>query len=221
LPENRHNKSWVVWDLQSSQDLFIGSKNQTDFTIMKRTTDKLLGEEWSWFPHIIDKKILKVVEPMGFKNVENLPDEVTTWLLKKKHLCRVYDLPDNFGYIIWENGEYRLKKFNMDFPWHHKSDQDNFFDDTGIEWKIDWNKFHDRSSIIGQTTGTTKKSVRKNKNEFYLDIQLRLERGDKYDKIIADLKDNKNYQWIKWDAMDAHKLSNNYKYWESSQDNPK
>ena len=99
LPESRHNKSWVLFDLQSSSDMFIGIRNQVDIRIIKRSTSMLLGDDLGWFLTMIEKKRENLIEKLGVYS-----PEVKAFVDKK--YPRITEIPDNKGYVLLKQKKY-------------------------------------------------------------------------------------------------------------------
>lgn len=209
LPESRHNKSWVFFDLQSSADMFVGVRNQVDLRIIKRSTAMLLGDDLGWFLTLIQKKREGMIEKLG-----GYSPEVIAFVNKK--IPNITEIPDNKGYILHGNGEFKLVRFNTP-SWHHKSDKDDFFADTGIEWTVNTETV-EKSTNDGRIakTGQTKQE----KDDEMRLIEAMKNDGKKFPEIIEHFKkidQSKGITDSKWNNQDRRILSNRYNVWKKKQ----
>ena len=208
LPESRHNKSWVFFDLQSSADMFVCIRNQVDIRIIKRSTPMLLGEDLGWFLGLIAKKREIMVEKLGGHS-----PQVKSFVDRK--YPDVTEIPDNKGYVLFGNGEFKLVKFDTP-SWHHKSDRDDFFADTGIDWKTNTETVEKEETSSG---GTTRQTKAQKDDEYRLIDGMRLE-GKSFDIIIDHFKKidkEKGIEDSKWKKENKKNLSNKFNMWKKKQ----
>ncbi len=212
LPEGRHNKSWIVFDLQSVSDMHEGSKKQVDIRIVKRSTPMLLGEDLGWLKTVVDKRIKFLAEEEGFFDIERLPTWFKETLLNRYHVCRVEELPDDYGYVVYENGEYKLMTLTTQH-WHHKSDSDNFQEDTGIKWKYKEQK-EIKESESNQSTARTNKKSEKNAVMIQVDHYVKL--NMKFPQILEkmlELEKSGTNPYTGMDKLNGNTLGNKYRRW--------
>jgi len=139
VPVSRHNKTWIVGDLQSPQDLFIGVRNQDDLQILKRNTPKRLGEDFADLIQDIRneriKRVLHLTKNDKYKNGDFRGLDLSILRKINSELPDITKIPDNRGYIVFGTGEYVTETFDMQ-SWHHKSDTESFVSDSGIHYTI-------------------------------------------------------------------------------------
>lgn len=216
LPEARHNKSWIVFDLQSVSDMHEGSKKQVDIRIVKRSTPMLLGEDLGWLKTSVDRRIKFLAEQEGFLDIERLPEFFKETLLNRYHLARVEEIPDNFAYVVYENGEYKLISLSTP-PWHHKSDKDNFQEDTGIQWTFKDQKIIKETATVEYSVKTNKKSE---KNAVMQQVDHYVKVGMKFPVILEkmqELEKSNTNPYTGMDKLSGNTLGNKYRRWLKKQ----
>ena len=209
LPESRHNKSWVLFDLQSPADMFVGVRNQVDLRIIKRSTPMLLGDDLGWFLTMIQKKRENLIEKLGGYSPEVLG------FVDKKY-PRITEIPDNKGYVLFGNGEFKLIKFDTP-SWHHKSDKDDFFADTGIDWVV--NTDTEEKSATSEKSEKARQTKQQKEDEYRLVDVMRGD-GKSFDDIIKHFVKNENDKGnsdSKWHKENKKNLSNKFNSWKKKQ----
>ena len=127
----------------------------------------------------------------------------------------VTEIPDNKGYVLFGNGEFKLVKFDTP-SWHHKSDRDDFFADTGIDWKTNTETVEKEETSSG---GTTRQTKAQKDDEYRLIDGMRLE-GKSFDIIIDHFKKidkEKGIEDSKWKKENKKNLSNKFNMWKKKQ----
>lgn len=208
LPESRHYKSFIVGDLQSSADMFVGIRNQDDMRIIKRSTLKLLGTELGWFAIGIDNIRRSKLESWGYN--ADYPNSIPPMLIEKlnRKYPRVSEIPDNKGYVVYGNGEFKVIQFDTP-SWHHKSDRDDFYADTGISWQIS-----EKVTETEKVSKTISNKVTKD-DEMKLIHQMKQE-GKAFDEIIKHFIEKEKFAGnleTRWNKENNKKLSYRYNYW--------
>ena len=193
LPTSRHAKTWVRVNSQSIGDVLKKSNKQQDLIIVKRSSDRNLGEELGWFKTKIEKEIEKALIKRRIWIFENgrlkrtaIIQPIKNLLLTQEKLSEIAALPDDRGYVINGNGEYLLEKWELPSN-HHKSDAENFTGDTGITFKADTNYF-DENQIKTNTSSGKSKKEKETRNRVLEHVhQLHTKDGLKFTQIYDKL----------------------------------
>ena len=217
LPEARHNKSWIVFDLQSPSDMFEGARKQVDIRIVKRSTPMLLGEELKWLNAQIDNRVKFLAENEGFHDIESLPKWFKEILLRRYHISRIEEIPDNYGYILYENGEKKLITFPTP-PWHHKDDKSSFQDDTGIKWK--YKKITEAKLDSSSSKSGARISKKEQKNVVLQQVDYYIKQGWKFPQVVEkmqELEKSGQNPYTGMDRLSGNTLGNKYRRWVERQ----
>jgi hypothetical protein len=108
--------------------------------------DKAITEQlvrWRVWNIVDGKPIKTAVSPL-----------VKRRLIIEKGLCRISELPDNKAIVINGNNQWRMTTYGSP-DWHHKSDSDEFSNDTGIHFVFD-------DKVSNRMTETSKKEPKQN-----------------------------------------------------------
>lgn len=185
MPESRHAKCFPKVNAQSLGDVLKGVNKQQDIIIVKRSSERNLGDELGWLAVDMDKeiekqlikwKIWKVIDGKVIKiPISTL---IKRKLIEEKGLCKISELPDNRAIIVNGNKQWRMEKYNPP-AWHHKSDRDEFTNDTGIELKFD-------KDVVNRMTETSKKTVEKTTKTVKSEQQLTREIYEKTYELWKD-----------------------------------
>ncbi|MCV0393626.1 MAG: hypothetical protein K5790_10130, partial [Nitrosopumilus sp.] len=187
MPESRHAKTFPRVNAQSLGDVLKGVNKQHDIIIVKRSSDRNLGEELKWLSVEMDKAIEEQLikwKIWKFNKEGKLVKSPISPLVKRKlindkGLCKISELPDNRAIVVNGNNQWRMTKYNP-ASWHHKSDRDEFANDTGVKFEFD-------EKILGRLTETTKKGI--TKSEKTTKTQ-KVHNQEMYEKAIEELKKN-------------------------------
>ncbi len=125
IRQTRHYRISLVGDFQRPDDVFPSIREQADYFIIKRASQKLLGDGWKWLFEDIDKKRNKIFEKFGL-------NPVTLNYADKKY-PQVNQLAKNHCYVIYTDNTFKLFKTNTP-NFHHKGELEHFENDTGIKW---------------------------------------------------------------------------------------
>lgn len=218
MPKSRHQHCFVHMDLQSASDMFTGVRTQNDITILKRSTEGLLGDEYGWFYKKIETIREKIMESRGF-TLQTAPFDILEQLNIK--YPSVDEIPDNKGYIIYPNNEFRLVTFDMPL-WHHKSDRDGLHSDTGLEWEIGKEKQLENEKDNLKSQGKDdKKFSKKLTDEDYAYADLLYKQGKNTIDIIKIMRDKDKNNGIMVDrfesANEIKNFNNKYNSWKKKQ----
>ena len=122
LPVRRHCKAWSIFDTQSPSDIFDGVRSQlSELKIFKRITFDLIGAENEKFFTRVEKLCNSYYENWGLNPKNHIPLQYKLGLLKRYHLCKLSELPDNMFIIKNASGEFQVKQVKH-ASFHHKSD---------------------------------------------------------------------------------------------------
>ncbi|MDE1868046.1 MAG: hypothetical protein KGI08_10110, partial [Thaumarchaeota archaeon] len=216
LPERRHSKCWVKADMQSSEDFFVGSRNQNDLWVVKRITVALLGEAFQWLQDAIMDKRQRIFDYYKSDKGPALEAANKSWPM-------LSEIPDNKGYVIFGNREFKLIEIEPP-SWHHKSDVgDDFFADTQIEFIKDKQRVELEKTAKSEDSKKSKVNEQDKDEEMMLIHQMKTD-GKKFPEIIKYFQDkakDNNDMDSKWFKENKKKLSNRYNYWLDHRENPK
>jgi hypothetical protein len=118
-----------------------------NYVVIKNSTAELLGKEWLGFLNRIDalrkQRLLELSYGKfdDFKKAPYLYRNIIDF-----QLPRVQQLPKDKGYIVYPNGEFKLKTFKSGH-YHHKQEQETIQSITGITWKLNQEKILDSQTI--------------------------------------------------------------------------
>lgn len=225
MPTSRHAKTWVRVNSQSIGDVLKKSNKQQDLIIIKRSSDRNLGEELGWFKTKIQKEIEKALVKSGFWSVENgkiqktpMIQPIKNFLLDHEKLSEIAALPDDRGYVINGNGEHILEKWDLP-PNHHKADAENFTGDTGISFKFDDRFFYENPIKKSFGSGKTKseKETRKKVLEYVHELHTKngMQFTQIYDKLIQEFgSDSDEKKFLQ--NIQRHTLGHAYRRYYSS-----
>ena len=218
MPKSRHQHCWVFMDLQAASDMFTGVRQQNDIRIVKRSTKDILGDEFGWFYDKIEKIRESIVESKGFI-MRTVPNEILEEI--NSFMPTVDNVPDNKGYVLFPDNSHRLIRFPMSL-WHHKSDRDDFFNDTGLEYTISKDKEDDLIKESGRkSTKIEKKFNKKITDDDYILMDSMKSKGKKWPEIIKEMREKDKKNGIEVDRFEAHdpikNISNKYNMWKKSQ----
>ena len=223
MAKSRHTKSFPVMNSQSIMDVLEKMNKQNDITIVKRSSDKNLGKVGlMWFKErIIDDRFGQLTK-WGFDIEEPWKIPYEAWEQLDRKLPMLAEIPDNKGYVIMPNGDYKLVTFEMQC-WHHKSDRDEFTNDTGIQFVVEESLTLPDEAEVSQAV--TKTSTKKLSDDDYRLILKMLDEEKSYKEIIEYMqkKDKQDGLLIdRFAASDPVKnLSNKVINWKKSQENKK
>ena len=136
IPELRHLRIWLLGDLQSPDDLNDSVRHMADHVVIKRSSEELLGDEWSYFYKTIEKQRKDRLLAMShgkFEDFKKAPQDLINKI--NSDLPSISQIPKNKGYIVYPNGEFYLETFSM-ASFHHKRETETLQSVTGITWKI-------------------------------------------------------------------------------------
>lgn len=160
MPESRHAKCFPRVNAQSLGDVLKGVNKQHDIIVVKRSSERNLGEELGWLVVSMDKAITEQLVRWRVWNVVDgkviktaISPLVKRRLIIEKGLCRISELPDNKAIVINGNNQWRMTTYDSP-DWHHKSDSDEFSNDTGIHFIFD-------DKVSNRMTETVVKSISK------------------------------------------------------------
>lgn len=176
MPESRHAKCFPKVNAQSLGDVLKGVNKQQDIIIVKRSSERNLGEELSWLVNAMEKaieeqlvkwKVWKIVEGKLIKTA--VSPLVKRKLITEKGLCKIAELPDNRAIVINGNNQWRMTTYNAP-DWHHKSDRDEFGNDTQIQFSFDEkvaNRMTETQSVSARNNGKNTKTKQSHNLEIY------------------------------------------------------
>jgi hypothetical protein len=139
--------------------------------------DKAITEQlvrWRVWNIVDGKPIKTAVSPL-----------VKRRLIIEKGLCRISELPDNKAIVINGNNQWRMTTYGSP-DWHHKSDSDEFSNDTGIHFVFDdkvSNRMTETDKFSGDKSSKSKKSKKILNKEIY-EKARELMQGKTIDKEI-------------------------------------
>lgn len=220
VPKIRHHKAWFYGDLQAPADLETGVRIQDDYQIIKRNTERRLGDDLADFYNDVENTYRKMLlQYSGEEFIDNVGYDIMEFV--KGFNPRIPDIPDNKGYVLYGNGLYKLITFDMQ-SWHHKSDRDSFAEQTGIHYTLkDERKMIDDKGENIVSTKKTKKS-KMDRDDMWTIIE-KLKDVDKMDwqeiinYFIQKDKDN-GIEDSKWKQENPKNLSNKYGYYKKSKE---
>lgn len=218
MPKSRHQHCWVFMDLQAASDMFTGVRQQNDIRIVKRSMRDILGDEFGWFYDTIYKRREAIIESKGF-TIRSVPYEILEEI--NSFLPAVDEIPDNKGYVLFPNNEYKLIKFPMSI-WHHKSDRDDFFNDTGLEYTISKEKEVELTKESGKkAVKIDRKFSKKIQNDDWILMEQMKLKGMKWPEIIITMRRKDKENGIEVDRFEAtdeiKNISNQYNRWKKRQ----
>lgn len=144
----RHFNISMLLDAQRAEDIFNGVRSQANTILLKRTPNKLLGDELKWVREYIDDKRNAFFESYGYT-----PDTIE--VMDRKY-PKLSELPTNQCYAVYSDDWVEL--FDIPAPnTHHKQEDDRFETLTGITYKV--------VDIVTTTTDGTKTVSVKNTQE--------------------------------------------------------
>ena len=164
IPELRHLRIWLLGDLQSPDDLNDSVRHMADHVVIKRTSEELLGDEWSYFYKKIEKQRVERLIAMShgkFDDFKKAPKELANKI--DNDLPSISQIPKNKGYVVYPNGEYYLETFDM-ASFHHKKETETLQSVTGITWKVKEELIEKESSVPGSLEESGVKSEKRLKN---------------------------------------------------------
>jgi|CXWL01.1.fsa_nt_gi ABC-type proline/glycine betaine transport system ATPase subunit len=195
IPELRHFRIWLLGDLQSPTDLNDSVAPMADNVIVKRANPELLGQEWNAFVTKIDKtrkERLIALSHGKFEEFKNAPMEYKNAI--DRDLPRVSEIPKNKGYVVYQNGEYYLTKFES-ASFHHKKETETIQSVTEINWSITEEKATSISTVTNISTdeSMTSKKMQKKEEEKVLLFAVKeyLQLGDNasWDKVLEKIQE--------------------------------
>lgn len=156
MPERRHSKTSIGADGQSPDDIFDGVRAQfSTLKLFKRITLDLVGQENEKFYHRLDSLCNSYYENWGLDPKKYIPVKIKLALLKKYHICRLSELPDNYYCIKKSNGEFQIREV-VHARFHHKDDsQDEITEIIGSDISIN----EDKRGTITRSNRTESPSV--------------------------------------------------------------
>jgi len=176
MPERRHAKTWIGADGQSPDDVFDGVRNQfSQLKVFKRITIDLIGTENERFFNRIDNICNNYFENWGLDSKKFIPTKFKLALLKRYHVCKLSELPDNYYCIKQANGDFQFKKvIHADF--HHKDDrQDEITEIINSDIKIN----NELRGIRQTASKTESKAVLKSQGKDTIMLRIKDMLGDK------------------------------------------
>jgi|APSaa5957512535_1039671.scaffolds.fasta_scaffold08365_3 hypothetical protein len=170
MPERRHAKTWIGADGQSPDDIFDGVRKQfSSLKVFKRITPDLIGAENEKFFYRLDKLCNTYYENWGLDPTKYIPTKFKLGLLKRYHICRLAEMPDNYYCIKKANGDFQIKEV-LHASFHHKDDsQDEITEIIGSDIVVN-------DSLRGIVTPASSKieSVKESKAEGKTTVMLRI-----------------------------------------------
>lgn len=224
MPQSRHAKTWVRVNAQSIGDVLKGVNKQQDLIIVKRSSDRNLGDELSWLKKAVENDIEEQLIRWKVWKIQDgkviytpIPPIVKGKLLAEKNLVRIAEMPDNKAYVVNGNGDWRMTTYGTP-SWHHKSDRDEFYNDTGILFKIDEN-YNYADKMIEDEDGLKSSGISKkeHKNQIYQKVYELDQTTDKsQEEIFEELKNVFAGDDQKMAILDSWKLKSfkeGYRLW--------
>lgn len=187
MPVRRHMKTWVIGDSQSPSDIFDGVRNQfSELKVFKRITPDLIGVENEKFYQKIDNTVNTYLENLGINPKRNVPTKIKLALLKRFHICKLSELPDNYMCIKNPAGEYQFRV--VEHPqWHHKNDQyDNIEQILGTRFTI--NNTIRGLKVSKERTESTAVIKSQGKEVVMLKIQSLVQQDKQFPEILDTIK---------------------------------
>lgn len=219
MPVRRHMKTWVIGDSQSPSDIFDGVRNQfSELKVFKRITPDLIGVENEKFYQRIDNTVNSYLENLGVNPKRSVPTKMKLALLKRFHICKLAELPDNYMCIKNPAGEYQFKV--VEHPqWHHKNDQyDNIEQILGTRFTV--NNTIRGLKVSKERTESTAVIKSQGKEVVMLKIQSLVSQGKKFTEIPEILKQlelDGALSDLGTSKLSGKALNQKYNRWKSNQ----
>jgi hypothetical protein len=216
MPESRHAKCFPRVNAQSLGDVLKGVNKQHDIIIVKRSSDRNLGDELRWLSVEMDKAIEEQLikwKIWKFNKEGKLIKSGISPLIKRKLIndkgyCKISELPDNRAIVVNGNNQWRMTKYNP-ASWHHKSDRDEFANDTGIKFEFDeeiLSRLTETQKPVSHILSKTSKTQKIHNNEMYEKAIEELKEHDmNTDELYKRMKELYYNDPIKKELLDKKK----------------
>ncbi len=230
VPEARHFKTWFLGDYQDPEDLYSGVKKQGNLTIIRRGSENILGENFSWLFRKVEydriglarrawKKLQHVEKIEQLKAYESKYPELKKYLDQRRPY--VDELLDNQAYVTWHNHE--IKLITVKLPnFHHKQSTEDFLVDTGISWTVNMDKKPvEKTEVSKKERKEATKNMKKIKEDIMIRIkQMREVEKKNWNKILEELialQDAGIIPQMGYEDKSQVYLSNWYGTWKKNQ----
>lgn len=220
LPVRRHCKTWSIFDTQSPADIFDGVRNQlSELKIFKRITLDLIGAENERFYTRIDNLVNQYYENWGLNPQRPIPMKFKLALLKRYHICKLSELPDDHYCIKNASGEFQIKKVKH-ASFHHKSDiYDEITQILGTKFTVN-NEIRGLKPAKVDRTESKSQLKAQGKEVVMLKIQKLVNDGKQFPEIVEIIKQLEADGSIPdfGNGKLSHKsLNNKFNRWKSNQ----
>jgi len=183
----RHHRISLIADWQKSTDVVDSIRQQADIWILKRYTQRLGGEEWSWVFKYIDKIrenfFIKYGRNAGVRRALD-----SRW-------PEIGDLNDPYMYVIYSNDTVKLKKV-FKLKHRHKEPFDNFSKITGIKFEHDYSQI--QKDLMQNATDKPKMDEGALFNVIYIMRYPKSGKKKQWDAILQKLTEMQQKGEISW-----------------------